>query len=564
MAPQKTIEHTLLVRSTLVGSDPWEDLIASFRRTVKVGETEPVFLTTPNTGGVGLYDLFLESLPEHLRREHDCRACRSFVERYGTLVSRNPSDGRLLSLFWGKSHLPSVPDLYRAGVERMKEAVETGKICDLFWELKTSLGTPGKGSFTHFHLSMEKKCVPGMDVEVRTSRVLLEAFLKSTPDPKSTAEMDLENLGVLRHTEFSRKDIVREGIEHLHGMLTEYLAAKDEAYLDAYLWWFAARHPKLCHLRSNLLGDLLVSLRGVTTASGREKAIASFVSKADPLQYLRPSADPAAQTIERAEKKVADLGLYSSFERRYAGVEDVKEWVWKAPNVAKTSMEEGEKPAKLFAPPVKTNGATTATKDRVMVKLETMTVAKFSKQVVPHLTSVHVLCTKERCLSSFTTAVNPSAEPLLLWDDPGDRNPVSWFFQKGTSAADLGLCVGDLVRNGKEDVSSGWNECSGIAFFPDGWGGRKTPFSQKVLFILKGAQLPRGNSESAIFPRHVRPDLFEVRSVVEKYSRTHPLAGPTSQLAAGVALTEDNLEEPLILRVKVGPVTRYIRLSDFS
>src|SRR5689334_9402588 len=57
------------------------------------------------TDAAGLFEAFLAALPEHERQQHDCSACRHFIQRFGGVV-RIDSEGRLIPAMWNTGIVP--------------------------------------------------------------------------------------------------------------------------------------------------------------------------------------------------------------------------------------------------------------------------------------------------------------------------------------------------------------------------------------------------------------------------------------------------------------------------
>src|SRR5271167_3673172 len=90
------------------------------------------------TDAEGLYDAYLTNIPEGYRQQHTCHCCRSFINRFGSLVCINEHAGTY-SPIWD-SH--SVPNFYKPAIEAMAKVVDKAKVTGVFLSSKETLGTP--------------------------------------------------------------------------------------------------------------------------------------------------------------------------------------------------------------------------------------------------------------------------------------------------------------------------------------------------------------------------------------------------------------------------------------
>ena len=63
--------------------DDYQPMLEAVRAQF-AGVTGPLFTTTAT--GRDLWDEWMDDMPEHEKKQHDCHACRRFVETYGGLV----------------------------------------------------------------------------------------------------------------------------------------------------------------------------------------------------------------------------------------------------------------------------------------------------------------------------------------------------------------------------------------------------------------------------------------------------------------------------------------------
>src|SRR5688572_22781935 len=114
---------------------------ALFTKSLLPPET-PLFTTAAE----GLFDLFLAGLPADRRQHYTCRACRTFVDRFGGLVTIDDV-GNLTPALWPEQS----NDFFRPAVEAVCRVVSASKVDGVFVSSNDMLGQPVTGAWTHLH-----------------------------------------------------------------------------------------------------------------------------------------------------------------------------------------------------------------------------------------------------------------------------------------------------------------------------------------------------------------------------------------------------------------------------
>lgn len=112
---------------------------ASFDAACKRG---PLFLTSVT----GLWEAYHAAIPEGLRAEYNCRACRLFIERYGAMVTIDEA-GRKFAALW--SELPDDLPEFNAAIWKLRHAVEAADVADVLVSSERNLGTAPAWSKKH-------------------------------------------------------------------------------------------------------------------------------------------------------------------------------------------------------------------------------------------------------------------------------------------------------------------------------------------------------------------------------------------------------------------------------
>lgn len=389
---------------------------ASFKTHSKTGS---LFLTA----AAGLWEMYHGNLPAELRDEYNCRACRSFIERYGAMVTVD-SAGRKTSVLW--SELPGAG--FDVAFRQLREAVEKAEIVDVVVSSERCLGTAPAWSNKHnrewSHICITLPSVHTgriltagqRQAELREEFKMLKRGLAEFPESiVAKAHLLLATGGLYR----SEKCLsIAKWLLDLHRNMVSGRA-------DALIWRAVATAPTgFCHVRSGMIGTLLEDIANNLDAASIKRR---FDEKMDPAFYQRAQVAPSAGNIAQAERIVGELKSAGALSRRYATLSDIPGFLWfglKTVNEPATGGVFGH-----ITPKAK---PTPRPADRLELPSQTMTWDKFMRTVMPTATSIEVKmpATLER-FAALVTAVDYGAPPILQWDHEDKRNPVSWYYHGG-------------------------------------------------------------------------------------------------------------------------------------
>jgi len=156
----------------------------------------------------------------------------------------------------------------------------------------------------------------------------------------------------------------------------------------------------------------------------------------------------------------------------------------------------------------------------------TMTWEKFRKTVLPEAVAIELLAPSHGNYVALVTASDPESPPILQWDQPEHRNPVSMYVWNGGSAASQWHLAG-----------GSYAKVTAIALRPHAWYGNESRYTNQstgVIFLLEGARESRFNGGLALFPETLRPELHGARATIEAFSRNGVLDGAEEASACGV------------------------------
>lgn len=492
---------------------------ARFLTAINSGK-EP--LLTTDADPTAMWEAYLDAIPTRERQYHNCSACRHFIYRFGGLVTVSDA-GRTAPAIWNED---DADNELAASIASLEKLVRRANVNGVFLSAIPTLGDPVTGAWRHLAIALPPAMV--YRGAVLTDR---QAMAEKREDRKNVAvalgEFSREHLEaavrILQSDALYRSEKVLGPAEWLLARHVERDAAKGKDAHENLLWRAVATAPAgFCHPRASMVGTLL---EDIAAGKGFDECARAFKAKMHPLSYQRPQAPPSSGAIAAAEKIVAQLGVAGSLARRFCRVDEVVA-LWRPPAILKGEAKAGGVFAHLA--PKGTGGSIP-----MDLPAQTMTWAKFRDTVLPAAERVEFYARPQPdSYVALVTAVNPDAPPILQWDLPEARNPVSWYFWNGGSApGQFGLTPG------------AWHVVEAVALKPPAWGGGN--FSHQgdgVLFVLAGAKESH-MAGAAIFPEILKSEFHGIRSVIEAYSRAAKIEGMESPHACGIMLDKGSSRE---------------------
>jgi hypothetical protein len=471
------------------------------------------------TDAIGLFDLFLDALPQE-RQYHTCSCCRAFFKAYGGLVRIN-ENGAAISALWDPD---TAPEFYRPAIVALHKAVNKARVTGVFLTSKSAMGVPEAGGFTHISavapraaMWENKLLTPGQRVAVvrENRKTVLASLADFSPDLLNEA-LRVLTAKALRDSE--------RFIGPVKFLLDMHARPKGRAGDNAAWRMIAAAPDGFCHPRASVVGTLL---EDIAAGLSFEDVARRFNAKMHPLAYQRPQAPPTAGNVKAAEEAFAKLGLARSLERRFARLDEC-ETLWR-PAAADADAPDG-----LFGH-LKTKKPAAAV-SRLVLPPQVMTWARFTAEVLPGAEEMDVFAPAYGNYMAHVTAVHADAPLLWKWD-----NPVSHYvYHSGSSAH-------------RWRVKAGWVKVTGIVQTPAMWGDRPQPFlGAGACLVLDGAADTNTGQGNALFPVSMRGDLHTYRATIEAYSKSAVISGVNEASACGLGIDENSTNTRV--RVKVGGV----------
>lgn len=487
-----------------------------------------------------LFEKYLSQFASAVDRQyHNCNCCHSFLRRFGSLVVLT-EDGGIVSALWDESLLPR-GHAYRRVAAALREAVEAGRVVDLFLWDEREWGAREAGGFTH--LWAEPDALHRWSRRDMTAEQGMAAKREDRRHlARAVGEMDraavLRAAGMLRSGELSRGEKLVEWADWLVALqdrANSNSSRHKRESLNRLLWRAVASAPAgWCTPRSSALGALVDDLASGVSAREVKRR---HEERVDPLKYQRPTSLKEGN-VRQAERLFEEMGLAAALRRRFALADELVH-LWKPHAFPSNKGQEAGVFGHLL--PAKREQAAKAQLSTAPV---VMTFAKFRRDVLPRALEVEAVVPASGQFCAFTTQVERDAPPLMRWDSEECRNPFAWYvYHNGSAASVWGLRAGSRSR------------VVAMSLMPCHWQGedRDRDLGGRALLVLEGARDSR-NRSLALFPECLRSELHAVRSTVEAHSRSGRLEDVDGQHASGL-LVGDGCEATLVVRTREGVTT---------
>lgn len=393
-----------------------------------------------------LWDTYLGSFPEGTnpifveRTEHDCNCCKNFIRNAGSIVTF--INDEMVSL-WDID----IGGHYQVVADALAAQVRSYEVTNVFrhWERKvgTEKSLDNRGNeiieWTHFYYEfpskfvMRKDQIPSAKGDIVSNREVLERSIKEISSDAIDIVLELIAQGSLYRGDEHKRTV--ETLKKLHKEF--YYKTKNK---EAYLWNKSLELKGASKIRNTVIGTLLTDL---TDEVDLEKAVKSFEAKVAPHNYKRPKALVTKGMIDKAEKKVAELGIEDSLYRRYAVAEDLT-----VNNVLFADRSAKKKMAGNIFDDLK---AATPAKVPNLDKVQEIGIKEFVENVLPGATSLEVMMENKHTsnLVSLIAPVVADSPNILKWG-----NNFSWSYN-----GEVADSVKERVKNAGGNVD-GYLRCS--------------------------------------------------------------------------------------------------------
>lgn len=470
----------------------------------------------------GLFDIYLNALPEHKRQQSNCNCCHEFIRKFGGLV-RIDADGNVKTALWDiiADTLPDQVVMNALRDEVMRRPVigtmHFGKPAMGEVEL-TTLGTGSSGGFIHLHVVCNNRLQGDF---YKHTDFLFENYAKFITEHISGAKRALFGRAILalESQQINSPDKVSGALAHLKQVIEAVQDIKNPVQRMNIIRHWSLKAPRGVDRAKNTVVGVLIN-----------DGIALYNKSVDSSRYMRSTKEAENDEIEIANEVFQELGLQKSLVRRWATL-DLLPLDWVAPTTQEAVKADTSSGVFDFLrkqedeAPVLDSGAK-----------EVMTWTRFKMDVLPKATRIQLelLRNVRYSMGSFTAAQYPDAPPLMIFDTMEKRYTLlPIVLQQGSSAVAWG------INETYPDISGFMEMCADNT--PTNFEINKGKQPNRVFFVVKGAKVHAGHEQfgSGIFSEAVRRDLFArrpigVRRVLEEYSNKTPLKGAEEANAIGM------------------------------
>ena len=464
-----------------------------------------------------LFENYLKIFEEgEVRQNYNCNCCKSFLHRYGGLVTIHPDTGVTTSVIWDET---IVPEFYKENVKALRLLVEGANVREVFYRPRniSMLGLSESGGFQHFTIPAKHiKDAPSefesvsssISLSIENYKILSKHLAKFTPDALETANVLFESSAELKGYTTHAKNIA-----WVNSLKTK-LSKMNGIHFKNLIWYEVATQSQGRLKFANTVGGEFVT--SLQEGKPVNEVIRAFKAMVRPDVYMRPTALPTEGNIAAGERIIKELGLASALKRRYLRFDELPSFVWVPPVQAVTEVTED---VGVFSH-LKAKDTISKLADNLgVINGETITWERFEKEILPKADKLHTTFSNAPYnITTYVTAADPEAKPIIAWDKEDNRNPISnYAYSQGSFPREWNLLIGKPI------------EVIGISIPGEDF--TKEEKSGTRYLILKEAKETR-ISGLALFPEILRNELHSVRATIESYSQKGIIEGIDDSVGA--------------------------------
>ena len=409
-------------------------------------------LFTVNVDKDELWELYLDSFPEGTnpiykeRTEHDCQCCRQFINNAANVIAIT-KDLKIKSI-WDVTD-SDMDSSYKVVASELAKYVKKKAVSNVFLNEEKNLGTDYNHQildddsikkWEHFHYKLPNRFVNTNNIGSMLSmyRANKEVFKRSLEEiTLSSAEIVLDLIN---------QNSIYRGEEH-KSIVTSFIKFKEEfdnlssMKQQRYCWVKSAELGGVAKIRNTVIGTLMADL---SEGKDLNSAVASYEDKVAPQNYKRTSAPITKGMMEKARKKLKELGAESSIYRRYATIDDITiNNILFVNNETKKAMDVFDEIA-----------AETKVNKEKLNKVEEIDIETFINDIVPKAEEIKILVENnhKNNLVSLVAPKFPDSKNILKWN-----NNFSWSY------------TGDVTDSIKENVKKAGGNVTGDLRFSIQW-----------------------------------------------------------------------------------------------
>lgn len=374
------------------------------------------------------------------RTEYDCQSCKHFIKYVGNLITI--IENKIVTIW----DIDIDDVIYNEVAEKLSKFVKKSLIKNVFFHFENNVGVDKNFqkleneeilTWEHFYIKLPNKFV----VKNNEDRNAKLSDIRSTKEVfyRSLSEITLDSIETV--LELIDQNSLYRGQENRYAV-SEFLKHKElfdslktKKKKDIYCWNLIANDltQSISKIRNTAIGTLLTDL---SEGKDLEKSVKSFESKVAPTNYQRPTALITKAMIDKAEKKISDLGYLDSLERRHAVTEDI------TINNVLFANRETKKIMNVFDElKLKTKSDT-----KNLDKVESLDIETFINNILPKATSIELLFENRHSANLFSLIApqHKDSKIMFKW-----HNNFSWSY------------IGNLADSIKERVKNAGGNVEG-------------------------------------------------------------------------------------------------------
>lgn len=382
------------------------------------------FLTLSTTGQLYyvsinrdiIFEEYLNGFSLEERQGHNCNCCKSFLRQYGGVVAI--IDNKKVTL-WDNL---SVSAEYEQSVKNLKSYIHSLPITDIFVSETKDAGTDKNVSiktgdlWEHFFLNIPTRYVhPKLNIptllgDKRVNKDVIKRSLEELTIQSTEEVLELMNQGSLyRGKEFEN------ALKEFYTVQKEYKTIPQDLK-DNFAWKTSIEKANISRIRNTALGTLLINL---SENMDLDTAVSKWESIMAPSNYKRPNSLVTPKMVEEAKKKIQELGIEESLERRFANESDL--------NTEDIIFTDKTTSVKDVFDEISSEGLVNP---KTLSKVEEIDIEDFIEKVVPTSKSIEVLLENNHSnhLVTLLTSKSSGAPHMFKWN-----NNFSWAYSGGVA-----------------------------------------------------------------------------------------------------------------------------------
>jgi hypothetical protein len=383
------------------------------------------------------------------RREHDCSACRQFVNNFGDVVAI--INNKIVSIW----DFEIDNEVYKPVIKALKQHVKNKPIRDIFVTKLNQIGIEKNFeesengtilTWRHMYIKLPSKFVfrgESVATEKGKYRDIKQVFKRSLEEiSEDSVETILE---LIEQNSLYRGSEWKQILIDFNKYQKEYKKLND-IEKDIYLWNKAINVGiSVGKIRNHSIGTLLVN---ITEGVDLEVAVKKYEDMVAPTNYKRPKPIFTPKMLEDAKKKIEELGYLESLERRFAILEDI--------NINNVLFSNTDSSSRL-----QKNNVFDELKEDIGInpkqfnRVEEVSIKDFITNILPKTQKVEVLLENQHAknMVSLIAPKNANSKTMFKWN-----NNFSWAYAGNITDSDL-----------KTNVKSAGGDINGILRFSIQW-----------------------------------------------------------------------------------------------